>query len=112
MPCGDEKRDNATVGMADQMRALLEQRRELLGLALEVDPLEWRIRRIAAPRRDHEPEALREGELCRPRRRAAAPAAVDEQNARARAELFEVKRAHRAILNREQSRAVFADPSR
>src|SRR5438128_1033018 len=94
MPCSDEERDHAAVGMADEMRAVLEQRCDLLRLALEIDPLERGIRRIAAPRRDHEPEALREGELCRPCGRAAAPAAVDEENTRPLAELLDVKSAH------------------
>src|SRR5205085_2172781 len=43
-----EERDNAPVGVADEVVALAQFRCDLLGLLLEVDPLERRPRRIAA----------------------------------------------------------------
>ena len=89
---GDQQRDHAAVGVADQVGALAEQRRQLLGLPLEVDPLQQRSRRVAAAvRRDHLEPLLER----RPHRRpglGVPDAAVDQDDPHARSYVNKVGR--------------------
>jgi hypothetical protein len=76
----DQERDHTAVGVADEVRAVAEQRCQLLGLALEVDPLQERPGRVApAVRRDHLEAPVER----RPHRRPGfrvAHAAMDEDD--------------------------------
>jgi hypothetical protein len=68
--------------MPDQMRSGVDELVEPRRLVLEVDPLDVRAGREAAPVRDDELEALREGALGRPGDLAIDDAAVDEEDPR------------------------------
>jgi hypothetical protein len=68
--------------MSDEMRPRLDELLEPRRLVLEVDPLDLRARREAAPVRHDELEALPEGPLGRPRDLAVDDAAVDEEDPR------------------------------
>jgi hypothetical protein len=81
MPRGCEERDHAAVRMPDEMRPRLDVSLEPHRLLLEVDPLDVRAGREAAPVRDHELEALRERALPCPGHVAVDDAAVDEEHA-------------------------------
>src|SRR3954447_18269378 len=69
--------------MPDQVRALLEQRRQLFRLLLEVDPLErWPRRVAAAARHDHVEPLLQRAEV-REGRRPVGDTAVHEDHSHA-----------------------------
>ena len=68
--------------MPDEMRSRLDELVEPRRLVLEIDPLDVRPGREAAPVRDHELEALREGTLGGPGDLAVDDAAVDEEDPR------------------------------
>src|SRR5581483_7991480 len=76
-----EERDHAAVRMADEMRAVLDQRLEPGRLVLEVDRVDVRPRREPAPVRDHELEPLRERALRGPRDVAVDDAPVHADDA-------------------------------
>ncbi len=61
-----EERDDAAVGVPDEVIARLQQLEQLAGLNLEVDALERRVRRIAGARGHDERVALGERTLRRP----------------------------------------------
>jgi hypothetical protein len=65
----------------DEVRSRLHERLEPNRLVLEVDALDVRAGREAAPVRDDELEALRERPLGRPGGLAVDDAAVDEEDA-------------------------------
>jgi hypothetical protein len=77
-----DQRDDPAVRVSDQVRARLDELRELNGLVVEVDPIQRRVRRVAAAVRDDEPIAIGE----RPRGLPGAPArravAVDQEDGR------------------------------
>jgi hypothetical protein len=68
--------------VADEVVARLQHLEQLAGLLLEVDPFEWRVRRIPGARRHHERVALGERTLRGPSRVAAR--AVDQHQPWAR----------------------------
>ena len=75
---GGEEADDPAVGVAAEMVATLQQRREPAGVGLEVDALGRRAAREAGPVEDDEVEPLPELALAAPRRRAVRDGAVDE----------------------------------
>jgi hypothetical protein len=77
----DQHPDHAAVGMAHQMGAVLEQRRQLLRLLLEVDSLQRRVGRIApAVGRDERVTPLQRPQRT-PGRLGVSAAPVDQQDA-------------------------------
>jgi hypothetical protein len=68
--------------MPDEMRSRLDELVEPYRVVLEVDPLDLRAGREAAPVRDHELEPLLEGTLGSPGDLAIDDAAVDEEDPR------------------------------
>ena len=68
--------------MSDEMRSRLDELVEPRRLVLEIDPLDLRPGREAAPVRDDELETLREGTLGSPSDLAVDDAAVDEEDPR------------------------------
>jgi hypothetical protein len=66
--------------MPDEVIALAQGLGEDGRLILEVDPLERRARRIAAPGQEHALEAIRELALCDPRHLGVADTPVDEDD--------------------------------
>ena len=76
-----EERDHAAIRMPDEMRSRLDALLEPHSLVLEVDALDVRAGREAAPVRRHEIEALLEGPLRGPRDIAVDDTAVHEEDA-------------------------------
>jgi hypothetical protein len=92
-----EQRDDASVGVPDEVVSGLEQSRDELRVRLEVDALDGRIRGKARPLEDHELELAGERSLGHPRRATADDAAVHEHEA-----------LHEAIVSMSRSTLFFA----
>jgi hypothetical protein len=94
----DQQRDDTSVGMADEVVSGLHDRADFGCLLLEVQALEWRIRRVAGAVDDHELEPFRERPHGLPGRGAVSDAPVNEDDARPAADRLDMKGGHTSTI--------------
>ena len=80
---GGQEGHDAAVGEADQVRALFQEAGHVVGLGLEVDVVQWGVRRVAGAVGEHQRKGRRQRPLEHPLPARVQQAAVHEHEARA-----------------------------